>query len=80
MNVPLHSCEHFYVVTKDVPGVHSLLPNLRDPDGHIFFREWSGGLMIGGFEPESKPCFHEGIPKNFEFQLLPEDWDHFGKF
>ncbi|XP_031565803.1 pyruvate dehydrogenase phosphatase regulatory subunit, mitochondrial-like isoform X2 [Actinia tenebrosa] len=77
VNIPLHSCEHFYVVTKDVPGVHSLLPNLRDPDGHIYFREWSGGLMIGGFEPESKPCFHDGIPKNFEFQLLPEDWDHF---
>lgn len=35
--------------------------------------------MSGGFEMESLPVFHEGIPKNFEYQLLPENWDHFGK-
>lgn len=33
--------------------------------------------MGGGFEPVAKPVFHEGIPDKFEFQLLPEDWDHF---
>ncbi|KAK3708107.1 hypothetical protein QZH41_008141, partial [Actinostola sp. cb2023] len=60
-----------------VEGAHSMLPNMRDPDGHIYCREWSGGLMIGGFEPEAKPCFHDAVPSKFEFQLLPEDWDHF---
>ena len=77
VNVPLHSCEHFYIVTKPI-GVPRMLPVLRDPDGKIYVREWSGGLMGGGFELQSKPCFHEGIPSNFEFQLLPEDWPHFG--
>ncbi|EDO41600.1 predicted protein [Nematostella vectensis] len=77
VSVPIHACEHFYIVTKTVEGVHSTLPNMRDPDGHIYFREWSGGLMAGGFEPVSKPCFHESVPDKFEFQLLPEDWDHF---
>ncbi|XP_074618291.1 pyruvate dehydrogenase phosphatase regulatory subunit, mitochondrial-like isoform X4 [Acropora palmata] len=69
--------EHFYVVTKplDVP---SMMPVLRDHDGQIFIREWSGGLLSGGFESESLPVFHEGIPKGFEFQLLPESWEHFG--
>jgi hypothetical protein len=50
---------------------------IRDYDGYVYLREWSGGILAGGFEPEAKPVFHDGIPKNFEFQLLPEDWDHF---
>ncbi|XP_074618292.1 pyruvate dehydrogenase phosphatase regulatory subunit, mitochondrial-like isoform X5 [Acropora palmata] len=77
VSFPLHSTEHFYVVTKplDVP---SMMPVLRDHDGQIFIREWSGGLLSGGFESESLPVFHEGIPKGFEFQLLPESWEHFG--
>lgn len=75
---PLHSTEHFYIVTKPIDGVPSMLPVVRDHDGQIFFREWSGGLMSGGFEMEAIPIFHEGIPKGFEYQLLPENWDHFG--
>ena len=35
--------------------------------------------MAGGFEPISKPIFSDGVPSPFEFQLLPEDWDHFRK-
>jgi hypothetical protein len=47
---------------------------IRDYDGRVYFREWSGGLMAGGFEPEAKPAFHAQIPDKFEFQLLPDDW------
>ena len=35
VSVPLHSAEHFYVVTKELPGVDSSLPVLRDPDGSL---------------------------------------------
>jgi len=52
---------------------------LRDLDGHVYIREWSGGIMAGGFEPISKPIFSDGVPSPFEYQLLPEDWDHFRK-
>lgn len=79
VSFPLHSTEHLYIVTKPVDGVPSSLPVVRDHDGQVFFREWSGGLMSGGFEMESLPVFHEGIPKKFEYQLLPENWDHFGE-
>eukprot|EP00794_Sanderia_malayensis_P019005 gene19005-20917_t len=79
VNIPLHSTEHFYIVTKPMPGVHTMLPTLRDHDGYFYVREWSGGLMAGGFEPLAKPCFYkDGIPEKFEFQLLQEDWDQFG--
>jgi hypothetical protein len=36
--------------------------------------------MAGGFEPEAKPAFHAQIPDKFEFQLLPDDWDHFRNY
>jgi len=51
VNVPLHSAEHFYVVSERIEGVHPDLPILRDPDGYTYFKEEVGGLVIGGFEP-----------------------------
>ncbi len=78
VTVPLHSAEHFYVVTEPFEGVHPDLPVLRDPDGYTYFKEEVGGLVVGGFEPEAKPWVspHE-LPHPFEFQLLEEDWEHF---
>jgi glycine cleavage system aminomethyltransferase T/glycine/D-amino acid oxidase-like deaminating enzyme len=77
VNVPLHSAEHFYVVTQPM-GLPSDLPILRDPDGYTYFKEEVGGLVVGGFEPEAKPWVSpEEIPYPFEFQLLEEDWEHF---
>ncbi len=61
-------------------GVDPLMPAVRDQCGCIYIREWSGGILAGGFEPRGKPCFQDGVPKSFEFQLLSEDWDHFGNF
>ncbi len=78
VTVPLHSAEHFYVVTEQIDGVHSDLPVLRDPDGYTYFKEEVGGLVVGGFEPQAKPWVApEELPYPFEFQLLAEDWDHF---
>jgi glycine/D-amino acid oxidase-like deaminating enzyme/glycine cleavage system aminomethyltransferase T len=77
INVPLHSAEHFYIVTERIAGVQPDLPVMRDPDGCIYFKEEVGGLLMGGFEPKAKPWGMDGIPEKFEFQLLPEDWDQF---
>ncbi|CTQ56313.1 Aminomethyltransferase [Roseibium album] len=77
VSVPLHSAEHMYIVTENIAGVRPDLPVLRDPDGYIYFKEETGGLVMGGFEPEAKPWGMDGIPDNFFFQLLPDDWDQF---
>jgi glycine cleavage system aminomethyltransferase T/glycine/D-amino acid oxidase-like deaminating enzyme len=82
VTVPLFSCEHFYIVTDVIPGVFRDLPVMRDPDGYIYFKEEVGGLLMGGFEPEATPWLQSarhrgGIPENFEFQLLPDNWDAF---
>ena len=34
-------------------------------------------FLLGAFEPNSKPWGMKGIPDNFEFDQLPEDFDHF---
>ena len=80
--VPLFSCEHYYIVTDAIAGVHRDLPVMRDPDGYVYFKEEVGGLLMGGFEPDATPWLQSarhrgGIPENFEFQLLPDNWDAF---
>ncbi len=78
VTVPLHSAEHFYVVTEQLDGVTRTMPILRDPDGYTYFKEEVGGLVVGGFEPVAKPWVApDSLPYPFEFQLLEEDWDHF---
>ncbi|MET0449863.1 MAG: FAD-dependent oxidoreductase [Aeromicrobium sp.] len=78
VRVPLHSAEHFYVVTDQIEGVRPDLPILRDPDGYTYVKEEVGGLVVGGFEPEAKPWLPpDQLPYPFEFQLLDEDWHHF---
>src|SRR5712692_9732784 len=78
VTVPLHSAEHFYVVTDQISGVHRDLPVLRDPDGYTYIKEEVGGLLVGGFEPDAKPWVApDELPYPFEFQLLAEDWEHF---
>jgi glycine cleavage system aminomethyltransferase T/glycine/D-amino acid oxidase-like deaminating enzyme len=75
--VPLHSAEHMYIVTRPIAGVAPDLPVMRDPDGYIYFKEEVGGLVMGGFEPDAKPWATEGVPDDFAFSLLPDDWDQF---
>ena len=80
VNVPLQASEHFYIVTEPLAGVTRELPVLRDTDGGIYVREEVGGLLMGGFEPVAKPWGMHGVPSDFAFSLLPEDWEHFRVF
>jgi sarcosine dehydrogenase len=77
VTVPLHACEHMYIVTNPMDGVTAELPVMRDADGHIYFKEEVAGLLMGGFDPWAKPWGMDGIPEGFSFGTLPEDW---GKF
>ena len=77
VTVPLYSCEHMYIVTEKMEGVPRDLPVMRDPDGYVYFKEEVGGLLMGGFEPKAKPWNKDVIPDDFEFGMLPDDWDQF---
>ena len=75
--VPLHACEHFYIVTEGIDGLTKNLPVLRVPDECAYYKEDAGKILLGAFEPNSKPWGMNGIPEDFEFDSLPEDFDHF---
>jgi glycine cleavage system T protein len=77
VNIPLYAAEHMYVTTESHAEFVSNLPVLRDTDGYVYVKEDAGKLLVGSFEPESKPLPLGRLPEKFEFGELPEDWDHF---
>ncbi|MER9850404.1 FAD-dependent oxidoreductase [Mesorhizobium sp. M0106] len=76
VTIPLHACEHFYLVTEPIPGL-SRLPVLRVPDECAYYKEDAGKMMLGAFEPVAKPWGMNGISEDFCFDQLPQDMDHF---
>ena len=76
VNVPLQACEHFYIVTESIPDLPKL-PTLRVPDEYAYYKEDAGKMLLGAFEPVAKPWAMDGIPDDFCFDQLPEDFDHF---
>ena len=77
VHVPLHACEHFYIVTEPFEGVTPDLPVLRDYDAWAYYKEDAGKILLGAFEPIAKPWGMDGIPEDFCFDQLPDDFDHF---
>jgi 4-methylaminobutanoate oxidase (formaldehyde-forming) len=76
VTVPLHACEHFYIVTEAIPDLQRL-PVLRVPEECAYFKEDAGKILLGAFEPVAKPWGMDGIREDFCFDQLPEDFDHF---
>jgi glycine cleavage system T protein len=80
--VPLHAAEHFYIVTDAVEGISPDMAVLRDGDNCAYFKEETGKLLVGWFEPVAKPWGMSrpdggsGIPDAFSFDALPADYDH----
>jgi glycine cleavage system aminomethyltransferase T/glycine/D-amino acid oxidase-like deaminating enzyme len=80
VTIPNQAAEHYYLITEDIAGVTADLPILEDPSVHAYYREETGGLMIGLFEPECAPWRIDGIPDDFSFGELPPDWDRLTPF
>jgi len=76
VTLPLHACEHFYIVTEAIEGLPRL-PVLRVPDEFAYYKEDAGKMLLGAFEPVAKPWGMGGISEDFCFDQLPEDFDHF---
>ena len=76
VTLPLHACEHFYLVTEPIAGLGHL-PVLRVPDECAYYKSDAGKMMLGAFEPRARPWGMAGIPEDFAFDALPEDFEHF---
>jgi len=77
VSLPLHAAEHFYIVTEPIPDLPRDLPVLFVTDEQAYYKEDAGKLLLGCFEKVAKPWGHDGIPEDFSFDRLPEDFDHF---
>ena len=80
VSVPLQAVEHAYLITEPLEGVSPDLPIFEDPDRFAYYREETGGLMVGLFEPVAAPWSVEAIPADFSFGEIPSDWDRLTPF
>jgi 4-methylaminobutanoate oxidase (formaldehyde-forming) len=74
--VPVVPMAHEYLITRP-SGLPLDLPTMRDPSLLVYFRGESGGLVMGGYERNPAPWGLDGIPPDFNGQLLEEDWERF---
>ena len=77
VNLPLHACEHYYVLFEGVEGLNPELPVLRDYDACTYYKYDAGKLLVGAFEPSANPWGMEGISEDFCFDEIAGDFDHF---
>jgi glycine cleavage system T protein len=77
VRIPIVPMSHQYLLTGPVPGVTADLPQLRDPDNLVYFREEVGGLLMGGYERTPAPWSVDGVPADFNHRLLEPDWPRF---
>ena len=75
VDLPLYACEHFYVVTDEIPEL-SKRPVLRDFDKGIYFKEDAGKMLVGWFELNAIGCPMNRISPDFCFDQLEVDMDH----
>jgi 4-methylaminobutanoate oxidase (formaldehyde-forming) len=71
--------DHQHVAMRAVTGhaVDRELPCFRDPDNLIYGRAESGGLLIGGYEPNPPARWVDGVPWDHGAQPVESDFDRF---
>lgn len=66
VTIPLIPMQHQYVLTDALPelatGAH--VPNLRDPDKLVYYRQEGQGLILGGYERNPLAFAVDAIPDN----------------
>ncbi len=83
VRIPIVPMSHQYLITDNFMDADApFLPSLRDPDNLIYFRQEVSGLLMGGYERNSKAWSADytsidNIPADFNSMLLPDDWDRF---
>ena len=71
VGVPLHACEHYYLVTEAIEELPKDLPVLRSYCDGTYFKEDAGKLLFGFAHNHAKPWGTQGIPDSFCFDSLP---------
>ena len=72
--IPLRAIKHAFVLTQEIPGMHAMLPNVRDHDLSIYLKTQGKAMAIGGYE--QNPEFWEPA-HDFAFGLFELNFDTF---
>lgn len=76
ITIPLRAMKHAYIVTEGLPGMHSMLPNVRDHDYRIYMTTRGNAMALGGYE--MNPEF-VNLENDFSFGLYDPNWDTFNQ-
>ena len=75
VHLPLYACEHYYIVTEEIPDL-TPRPVMRDFDKGIYFKEDAGKMLVGWFEKNAIGCPMSNISHDFCFDEFPVNMDH----
>ena len=82
LDLPVIPVEHQYIVTEAIPALERRaeagLPELavlRESDASYYMREERQGLILGPYEKGAKAWAVDGVPGDFNQELLPPDMD-----
>src|SRR5437660_1178264 len=59
--LPLQAAEHYYLIVDGVDGITPELPVLEDPGAYGYYREETGGRLVGLFEPVAAPWSPQAV-------------------
>jgi glycine cleavage system T protein len=79
LHLPTTPVDHQHIALKAVPGNEFTKdsPCFRDPDYLVYGRQEAGGLVIGGYEPNPKARWIEGVPWEHGGASMPPDYERF---
>ena len=80
VNIPLQAAEHHYLITEPIDAIDPTWPVIEDPGNFGYYREETGGLMVGLFEPVCAPWKVGGVPGDASFVSIQPDWDRMGPY
>ena len=78
LNLPVYPTQHHEIITESVPQIAALdteLPAMRDSWVSCNVRQERDGLLIGIYEQSPEFWGLDGIPPDFEEELLPPNID-----
>lgn len=76
LKAPVATLMHQYMVTDSIPALAedpSLFPLIRDPDLGFYLRRERDAFLLGSYAHEGQAVWHDGVPRDFDHQLFPDD-------
>ena len=76
LHAPVATLMHQYMVTDALPALDAdpdLFPLIRDPELCFYLRRERDAFLLGSYAHEGRPVWQDGVPRDFDHQLFPDD-------